>query len=541
MILCSILTGILLNSGENVSAQSFITSTISKASGNNTSGYGRDNWFAIPQNYIGSAQKYFTVYVNSLQPTTVNFQITGGPKVQKPVTAGKTAIFSSPSPKKPGGDISLTTELSTSGIVEQKAIHVWSDDADIAVYLLSRRDYSSDGMYVIPTTGWGKEYIVGAYESIFDPTGGADWPSEFAIVSSQDNTLVSITPSWDIRKAGFPSVIDHAKNQTFSVSLNKGECIQYQTVLPINDGECDLTGTVITSNKPVGVTGGSVCPYIPFPDGYCDFVVDMLQPVRTWSKTYFTAPFAGRKYGGDVYLVVATKAQIIYRNGTAAAVLNKYGDHLFIYDDVAASPPAVWTSTAPFELIQYVPSATFGSPNQTTRNQGDPAMVVINGADGFRKNISLQIPMIDIASGQTEFTNHVNILLPAGHEAQTTYDGIPLSTGSFPSNVLQFERLSIPGTPWEAIRLTYKANLGEGSHTIHSDTGIGAYVYGYGTDDSYAWNADLGVATIGSPDTLPPIAVMSGTCFDLHAALSDSRKDDSKLSSFVVDTLYNMS
>ncbi|MFI5264838.1 MAG: hypothetical protein ACHQM6_10010, partial [Candidatus Kapaibacterium sp.] len=126
---------------------------------------GRDIWFAIPQNYLGSAQKYFNVYVNSPRNTTVNFQVTGGPLIKKPVTAGKVAIFKTPTPKSPAGDFSLSTELSTSGIVEAKGFHVWSDDADIAVYLLSRRDYSSDGMYVIPTTGWGKEYIVGAYES----------------------------------------------------------------------------------------------------------------------------------------------------------------------------------------------------------------------------------------------------------------------------------------------------------------------------------------------------------------------------------------
>ena len=56
--------------------------------------------------------------------------------------------------------------IHSSGDVEtDKGIHIWSDDADIAVYFLSRVPFTSDGMYVIPTTGWGKEYVVGSYAS----------------------------------------------------------------------------------------------------------------------------------------------------------------------------------------------------------------------------------------------------------------------------------------------------------------------------------------------------------------------------------------
>jgi hypothetical protein len=505
---------------------------------------GRDLWFAIPLNYSPTdrSTKYFNVYVNSPRNTTVNFQITGGPIIKKPVTAGKVAIFTSPTPKKPSSDLPLSTELYSSGVVEQKAIHVWSDDADIAVYFLSRRDYSSGGMYVLPPTGWGTEYIVGTYESIFDPTGQADWPSEFVVLANQDNTTVTITPNWDIRKDGFPSVVEHAKQVPFTVNLNKGECVQYQTVLPVNDNECDLTGTIITSNNPVGVEGCSVDPYIPFPYGYGDYCLSMLQPTRTWSDVYLTSPFAGRKYGGDVYCVIASKGQIVYRNGAQAAVLNFKGDHYFILDDVVASPAAIWTSDAPFELMQYIPSATFGTgdPLASNRNQGDADMCNINPADQFGKKVYFQIPTIDLASGQTEFTNYVNILLPSGHESKTTYDGVVLNAPSISPNIIKRERFPIPNTNWEAMRLTYKASTGEGSHTVFSDTGVGVYLYGYGTDDSYSWAGALGTRTHNSPDTIPPLAIAEGPCFCAHVRMYDTGVSQSHLSSFIVDTSYNM-
>src|SRR5207247_6591782 len=118
---------------------------------------GRDLWFAIPQNADANdhSQKYFNIYVNSPRNTTVNFQVGSGQIIKKPVTAGKVTIFTSPTPKIPKGDISVSTEITSSGIVEHdKGIHIWSNDADLSVYFLSRVPYTSDGMYVVSTIGW---------------------------------------------------------------------------------------------------------------------------------------------------------------------------------------------------------------------------------------------------------------------------------------------------------------------------------------------------------------------------------------------------
>ncbi len=526
-------------------AQGNIRITHTQTSENQSDTYlGRDLWFGIPLNFspTNRSTKYFNIYVNSPRNTTVFMQIGGGAIVQKPVTAGKVTIFTSPTPTKPSNDLPLSTEMYTSGVVEPKAVHVWSNDADIAVYFLSRRDASSGGMYVLPATGWGKEYILGTYESIFEPTGQADWPSEFAIVANQDNTTVTIIPNWDIRKNGFPTTIEHQKKIPFTVNLNRGECVQYLTVLPVSDGECDLTGTIITSNNPIGVMGASVDPYLPFPNGFGDYCLTMLQPVRSLSNSYFTCPFAGRQFGGDVYGVIATTAQIIYRNGVQVAILGFKGDHYFIQDETAPSPPAIWTSTDPFELMQYVPSAKFGAPAVgTTRNQGDADMTNINPSDQYGKKVYFQIPTIIPGTGQTTFNNYVNIILPKGHEAKTLYDGVPLGNAGNPPTVSKKERFPIPNTQWEAMRLSYTTGLkGEGTHTVVSDTGVGVYLYGYGSDDSYSWAGALGTRTVNSPDTIAPLAFADGPCFCAHVRLYDTGPLQSTLSSFIVDSAFNM-
>src|SRR5437763_12064402 len=116
----------------------------------------------------------------------------------------------------------------------------------------------------MPITGWGTQYVVASYTGVddFAVSGPDEWPSEFTIVSNQDNNTVTVTPAWDIRQNGQPKVTAHPKGQPFQVTLNKGDCVQFQTIVDQNDQNYDLTGTYIKSLKPVGVIGASAGPYI---------------------------------------------------------------------------------------------------------------------------------------------------------------------------------------------------------------------------------------------------------------------------------------
>ena len=101
------------------------------------------------------------------------------------------------------------------------------------------------------------------------------------------------------------------------------------------------------------------------------------------------------------------------------------------------------------------------------------------------------------------------------------------------------ERFAIPNTTWEAVRMTYNPGLGEGTHVVASDTGVGVYIYGYGTDDSYAWAGALGTKTLNDPDTIAPVAIAAGPCFCAHVRIFDTGPGQSRLSSFIVDSSYN--
>src|SRR5205823_3304102 len=65
-------------------------------------------------------------------------------------------------------------------------------------------------------------------------------------------------------------------------------------------------------------------------------------------------------------------------------------------------------------------------------------------------------------------------------------------------------------------------------------------VYGYGYDESYAWGAQAQCATFQSPDTIPPIATFSGSCYTSFVHLADSGAAQSKLAEIRVDSAVNM-
>lgn len=157
-----ILAVLCLCAATSIAQQQEIVSTVHQQHGNMTTSLGRDFWFAIPQNYEAQSGKFFNLYIASERDAVVHVQIPGIAEKVLSVSAGQVLTLTSPD------DIPLSSEIRSSNKVEQKAIHVWSDDADLSVYLLSRNPATTDGMYVIPTIGWGKEYVVAAYASLFE-------------------------------------------------------------------------------------------------------------------------------------------------------------------------------------------------------------------------------------------------------------------------------------------------------------------------------------------------------------------------------------
>ncbi len=512
----SVVLFILFLQAANVTAQPARIKHVIDTTVDKKSYLGRDLWFTMAQNYEGLPGKYYELFVTSPNNTTVNITVTGGSTSKYPITAGQVLNFIVP----------LAWEVTTSGVVEPKGVRVWSNDADLTAYLLSRNPATSDGMFIIPTIGWGTEYVVAAYGSLYEGyTTSFDYPSEFSIIANQNNTVINIVPSVDIRMSnGKP---DHKAHVPFTEILNKGECVQYKAVLA-TDCDIDVTGSIVTSNFPVGVVGASQCPNVPCDKRYCDHICDMIPPVRTWAKTYQTVPFLTRKLGDSYCVIGSVPGQLIKRNNVNYCTLgNKY--EFYFRPDI--EEPSQWTSDYPFMLVQYINSTEWETtqPGGNPTPLGDPAMVVVNSVEQYVPKIIFQTPNIT----SNGFSNYANVMVNKNVVNKTTMDGKAIA--SYPGTT----QMQIPFSNYIGFRV---ANIKPGTHTIVSDSGVGVYVYGYGSYDSYAWSGSLGNRTFNDPDTIPPHAKTSGECYNALVTMTDNHKipPASKISEMKVDSVYNM-
>lgn len=477
---------------------------------------GRDLWFSMAMNYVADADKWYELYVASPAKTSVRIALGSATEQKFEIGAEEVLVFKVP----------LAWEMTKSAVVEDKAVHVWSEDADLTAYLMSRNPATSDGMYIIPSIGWGTEYVVASFASYAYYTG-PDLPSEFVVIANQNNTVVTITPTVDLRKGNSPTEVAHQKGKPFNVTLQKGQAVQYQCTYANGDMEnFNLSGTVITSSKPVGVVAGVQCTNIPAENTACDHICDMLPPTRTWATTYYTGPFA-KRVGGDGFLVVAKEnGTTVYRTSSNGAdrvhcILNK--NETYMVHDVADA--SKWYSDKPFMLVQYCNSTDYPTPGANAQI-GDPNMTVVNPVEQFEKFVLFQTPKISPGTGP--FRNYVNIIVHKNAVNSTKFDGSGIGS--------KFSALPVGGTDY----LVYRASdITPGAHTVTSDSGVGVYIYGYGWYESYAWTGAFGTRTFNSPDIVAPEVETPTECFTANIQFSDKELDASKLNAVDLDTIYN--
>ncbi len=227
-------------------------------------------------------------------------------------------------------------------------------------------------------------------------------------------------------------------------------------------------------------------------------------------------------------MIASKNGQTIYFNNTPVTSLQKY-EPLFRPDIADAG---TWTSDAPFLLAQYINSTEWPDPvtGQTNNGIGDPAMVVINAREQYTKEVVFQTPTITQGTG---YTHYSNVLIHKDAVINTTMDGIPI--GSFPST----SPLPIPYSDYIAYRTR---SLKPGTHHVKSSDGVGVYVYGYGSYDSYAWAGALGTRTFNDPDTVAPVVDPDGVCFEARVDLTDNHLNPvaSKILDLILDSIHNM-
>ncbi len=408
----------------------------------NLDSLGTDFWLAFPGNITTPV---LTLFIT-------------GPTATTGTVAAPGVAFSATFTVTPGTVTSVivpsSLDIQTSDTVGNLGIHVTSAD-EVTVYGLNRRLASTDAYLGLPTDILGTEYLVQGYKNSNIVNG-----TEFAIVAAQDTTLVTINPT--------VTTDGHTAGTPYNVTLNAGQTYQLRNTGP---APADLSGSIVTANKPVAVFGGHECANIPAGFTFCDHIVEEMTPTATWGKSFVTEPLATRT--GDTFRFLAdTDTTTVNVNGVFAATLNR--GQLF---EQILTPASVITSDKPILVTQYSNSTSFD--NVTS----DPFEVVVPPFEQFLNSYTVTTP----ATGF--LINYINVVAPTASVGTVKLDGVVVPGASF---------TAIGSSTFSGAQLA----VGLGSHTLDGAQPFGVTVYGFAEADSYGYPGGLSLAPVATVTSL---------------------------------------
>jgi hypothetical protein len=325
---------------------------------------------------------------------------------------------------------------------------------------------------LFPTTTLGRSYYSINYNQI------SNSPFSYCytyVIATEDSTNIEIILS--------ANTATRQKGDTIREVLNKGQVYNIfgkvlTTANNSSTGE-DLTGTLIRSVA----TATSTCKRIAVFSGSgkisifnnsartADNYIQQVLPSSAWGKKYLTVPTS--KMPTNVYRVAVSDSNAVVKlNGQPIQVTSPLINH-FYYEFTSNQPNAI-ESDLPIMVAEYI--TTTGSYGNNNSGNGDPEMIYLSPIEQTINKVTINsTPYAFIVDS----LHYVNVVIPKGGVASLKIDGVS------PINPITH--------PGDTNFVYYQTNLKAGSHTIVSDSGFNAIAYGYGSFESYGYNAGTNV------------------------------------------------
>lgn len=437
---------------------------------------GRDFWFGFLENRPGFSC-LVPVAANYVEITaTSGFDCKFDIFLGKSTTPYVTDVLQANVPKKIRLDRSRAEPFGSESI-EEKAVHLVSDQP-LNLYAMNYGYNSVDAAVIFPVEALGNEYYALCYEPHVDVRSSICGPltngknSEFVVVASEDQTRVTITPS---------KVTDRLKpaNVPFTITLNKGELYQVQSMnAPYQEGQGDLTGSYIQSDKPVALYSGSWATTIPNSSvSAWDHLYEQIPPLRSWGRKFVTVPLKTREK--DTYRILASVDQTTVRiSGKATVMIDRGKFYEFMLNK---DEPSLIETDHPVLLAQYSNSNDVDRPPSIPQGgdwDGDPSMLVISPVDETRESVVF----VAYDTPEIEGKQFVNVVTLNEAVDQIKLDDGPIAFTPLPNSGYSFAQVEISA----------------GNHRLKSlEAGKGfiAYVYGFGGVESYGYGVGFNLST----------------------------------------------
>ncbi|HFE45946.1 MAG TPA: hypothetical protein ENJ18_10730 [Nannocystis exedens] len=361
-------------------------------------------------------------------------------------------------------DNALTVMNGETDVLQEGAYRLRSDQP-VTVYQYNPlgATVSNDASLLLPTNAWTGNYLIASWQH-WDLVNR---PGFYAVVASQADTVVVLQPSATGNKVDSGAGVN--SDGTGMVTLQPSDVLMVRSA---TGG--DLTGTIISADRPVQVLSGHPCTNVPLDKGACDHLEESMFPLDTLAKDYFIVPPAqvpdDSKEKAQNVRIIASEADttLTYEpDQGVATTLAKAGDFIEISTTQAAFRV---TSDKKIAIAQYMvgQSAGFGT--------SDPAMLMSVATDQYRKTYLFHAP-------PTWSANYVDIIAPEGSALKVDDQDV----------IAPLKPIGNSGYGYVHVKLS---NQGDGTHNVTADKEIGISVYGVLNYGSYWYAGGLDLMPI---------------------------------------------
>lgn len=329
---------------------------------------------------------------------------------------------------------------------------------------------------LLPTSVWSTDYIAvnafAAGTSFGGTPNRASFGPSMNIVASEDGTIATITPIVAIAGGnGTPAGSATAAipagpaGQPLAINLAKGQHAQITQT-------AELTGSVITSNKPIGFMAGQPCMNLPINQDFCDHAEQMVPPVKALGSRYVGVMYRPRTAGEITtfwrVVGVVDGTQLAYSSAVGGpAVLNKGQTVLF----QTGTPFTVTAQDTehPFMLFEYMT----GSSQVTGPSLGDPDFVISIPPDQY---LDRYVFFTDPSYPETD------LVLVRKRDTQGVFHDVTLDCLGVVGNWtaigtdFEFSRVDLSTGNFQGV-----GGCSTGRHEINSDAAFGLWVWGWGS------------------------------------------------------------
>lgn len=372
--------------------------------------------------------------------------------------------------------------------ISARSFHIEST-ADIALMAMSLKFRSADAFLILPAELLGTRYYALGYRNgrgYGTGPNGYDMPSEFAVVATEDNTVIQINPPANTPIRGYG-------NGPFSIVLDRGEVFLVQAEIR---AALDLSGTEVVASAPVALFAGCKRTSIPSPVGnYRDHLVEQIPPVSTWGRDFLITPtFEPSWLSRDTSRLRVLAGP----HGAMVTVEGSWGTSEFLlqpgtFFEIPVAEPMAIRSTLPVltAFYQHSVNAETQMSDTVTALRGDPFMMLSQPVEWFDSTYHVVIPRSDPFS-----LHYINVIVPEEMRYFLRIDGVPVDA--------EYHTI-----PWSRYRYA-QIEIMPGAHTITAPAPFGLSVYGYGDMISYGYIGGMRAThtvVSGIPHAAPPDAM----------------------------------